>query len=123
MVSEKQFQDVVLRYAVLRNYRCYHTFDSRRSNPGFPDLVLVRTMPEPQVVFAELKAQRGRLTPDQQDWGDLLSAVSEHTNGVMSYHLWRPDDWDEIEGILRGPTRAELDAAAWRAAQDLPVVR
>jgi len=62
----------------------FHPFDSRRSTPGWPDIVLVRP---PSVIFAELKTATGRLTPAQRTWLDALDGCP----GVEAY-LWRPSD-------------------------------
>lgn len=61
----------------------YHTFDSRRSNRGFPDCVFVRGE---RIVFAELKSQKGRLRPEQREWLAGLEATPAET------HVWRPAD-------------------------------
>ena len=92
-LSERDFQAQVVQLAKLTGWRVYHTYDSRRSNPGFPDLVLVRA---PRVILAELKRERGRVTAAQREWGETLRACP----GV-EYYLWRPSDWDEIEQVLR----------------------
>jgi len=60
---------------------------------GFPDLILVRP---PRLVVAELKAARGRLEADQQQWLDWFRSVP----GV-DVHVWRPADWDLIVATLR----------------------
>lgn len=90
--SEKPFQEQVLELARLSGWRCYHTHDSRRSAAGFPDLVMVRP---PVVLFAELKAEDGRLRPGQRGWLGVL----ERCPGVV-VRLWRPSDWPEIEETL-----------------------
>lgn len=59
---------------------------------GWPDLTLVRE----RLIVAELKSSRGRISADQQAWLDRLSAA-----GVPAY-LWRPEDIDEVEELLRG---------------------
>ena len=41
-MTEKKFQAAVLQIANMYGWLAYHTHDSRRSAPGFPDLVLVR---------------------------------------------------------------------------------
>ena len=92
-VSERDFQRQVVELAELTGWRTYHTYDSRRSNPGFPDLVLVRA---PRVIFAELKREKGRVTVAQRDWARVLRACP----GV-EYYLWRPSGWDEIEDALQ----------------------
>lgn len=74
----------------------YHTHDSRRSAPGFPDLVLVH--PEHgRVVFAELKAEGRYPIPEQRKW---LSAL-KRCPGVEVF-LWRPRDWESIVETLGG---------------------
>lgn len=70
-------------------WRTYHTHDSRRSEPGFPDLVLVHAG-QHRVIFAELKTATGRTTPEQDAWlADLTAA------GVEAY-LWRPADLPRV---------------------------
>lgn len=90
--TERAFQASVVRYARLMGWSTYHTHDSRRSDPGFPDLVLVR---RPRVVFAELKAERGRVRPAQRAWIAELRACGQ------AVYLWRPSSWQEIEEALR----------------------
>lgn len=96
-ISEKAFQAQIVELARLSGWLCYHTFDSRRSAAGFPDLVLVRP---PVVVFAELKSEAGKLRPEQQAW---LEALRE-CPGVEA-RLWRPGDWEEIEATLTRRTK------------------
>jgi len=92
-ISEKAFQAQVLDLARLSGWLVYHTHDSRRSAPGFPDLVLVRP---PVVLFAELKSEEGRLRPEQRDWLEAMWGC-----GDVEARLWRPSDWPEIEGMIR----------------------
>ncbi len=93
--TERDFQRQVETLAKLLRWEGYHTWDSRRSQPGFPDLVLVR---EGEVIFAELKVGKNKTTLDQQRWGAILSRVG----GNVSYYLWRPEDWDDIKRVLEG---------------------
>lgn len=85
----------------------YHTYDSRRSNKGFPDVVAVRGG---RLIVAELKgySKRGRLgkmSDDQMAWMQKLGQVECVVSGdrCVAYHLWTPDDWlsGEIETVLR----------------------
>lgn len=95
--TEKSFMATVVQFAKLHGWLVYHTHDSRKSEPGFPDLVLVRTTEgNRRVLFAELKMDGNRLTDEQAKWMTAITLA-----GVRAV-LWRPDDWDEIEGILRG---------------------
>lgn len=90
-VTEKQFQANVLRLAKTLGWLAYHTFDSRRSGQGFPDLVLARE----RVLFVELKAQNGKVSQYQRQWEEaLLKAGAEH-------YIWKPADWDDIASILQ----------------------
>ena len=92
-MSENEFQLWVTDLADLYGWRWYHTHDSRRSNAGFPDLVMVRSG---VLIFAELKSQRGRSTAEQQSWlADLWTR-----DGVRAY-LFRPSDMEAIEEVLR----------------------
>lgn len=90
-VSEASFQASVIQLAKMCGWLAYHTHNSRRSEPGFPDLVLVKP---PRVVFAELKTAKGKPSPAQERWLAALAA-----SPVESY-LWRPDDWDQIRSLL-----------------------
>jgi hypothetical protein len=89
------FQADVLRLAKLLGWRAYHTFDSRRSQKGYPDLTLVRD----RVIVAELKAEAGKTTVEQDEWIEAFRAA-----GVAAY-CWRPSDWSEIEKVLSKATR------------------
>lgn len=90
--TEAQWQQTVVELAKLCGWLVYHTYDSRRSEPGFPDLVLVR---EQRLVFAELKTDRGRIRPEQQEWLERL-----HETGAEVY-VWRPRDFELVHRRLR----------------------
>ena len=91
--GERDFQAQIIDLAHLQGWRIYHTRDSRRSEPGFPDLVLVRGR---CCIFAEVKTESGKVTSEQREWLDALSGVHEH-----STIIWRPGDWPDIERTLR----------------------
>jgi hypothetical protein len=94
--SEAHFQTRVMRAAhVLGWWLVYHTWDSRRSPSGFPDLVLINEK-QRRHIFVELKTERGRLTVAQERWRDGLLGVG------VEWYLWRPSQWDELIGVLRG---------------------
>lgn len=90
--TEKQFQAAVVEYALLQGWRVYHTFDSRHSVAGFPDLCMVRGL---RLLFAELKTEKGRESKAQREWLDALGLATPEV------WLWRPSDWPEIETVLR----------------------
>jgi hypothetical protein len=94
---EKDWQAEVVDIALRCGWRRkYHTFDSRRSDRGFPDLVLCRP---PRLIFAELKTNTGRVTGDQQAWLDDLAAC-----GAEAY-TWRPFDRPTVDRVLASRAR------------------
>lgn len=97
-ISEKEFQAQVIELARLFGFRVYHTFDSRRSAKGFPDLVLVHPRDHDKgfarVIFAELKSERGKLSGEQKEWIALLRQT------ILEVYIWRPSDWPKIQTIL-----------------------
>lgn len=95
--SERSFQNQVLALASLRGYLTYHTHDSRRSEPGFPDVCLVKVKGDGfgRLVFLELKAVGGTVSPEQRCWIESLAAVP----GVVA-QVVTPEDWSLIEYIL-----------------------
>lgn len=82
-MPEKALLEQVREAARVLGLRCYHTHDSRRSEPGFPDVVLVGRH---GVLWRELKTHTGRLTRDQQDWIDRLHIAGQDAA------VWRPSD-------------------------------
>jgi hypothetical protein len=95
-MSERQLQEAVLELAGALGYRAYHTYDSRRSQPGFPDLVLVR--PPDRIVFAELKGERGRISREQASWLSDLHLVELSINARCAeepfrVQVWKPEQW------------------------------
>lgn len=92
-LTERQWQDKVVGTAKALGWICYHTHDSRRSERGFPDLILIRGN---ALVAIELKTMKGRVRPEQVLWLEAFAGVSR-----VSSMLARPSDWDEIERVLR----------------------
>lgn len=62
---------------------------------GFPDLVLVSPA-QKRIVYAEIKSEKGTLSPEQIAWKLILEAAKQE------YYLWKPQDWDKLTKILRG---------------------
>jgi hypothetical protein len=96
-MTEKDFQQWVVDLATVLGFHCYHTYDSRRSAPGFPDLVLTKNG---RLIFAELKREKGKVTPEQTQWLNALGVVCEQNETVEKY-LWRPSDAPQIEEVLQ----------------------
>lgn len=98
-VDEKDFMAEVVKRAKALGWLVYHTYSSRKSQPGFPDLVLLRAG---VMVVAELKTEKGKTTAEQDTWLEAfhnLAAVAAVSN--VRVFLWRPQDWPQIEEVLR----------------------
>lgn len=101
--TEAEFQQQVEEYAALRQWEFMHirpamnqvggwrTPISGALGRGFPDLLLVRGN---RLIFAELKAQKGRLTPAQSHCLDVLR------NSGNEVYVWRPSDLSSILELL-----------------------
>lgn len=93
-MRERDFQRLIVEAAGYLGYAVYHTFDSRRSNPGWPDLVLLK---QGRMICLELKTERGRIRPEQEVWIAALDQVPGVTARIV-----RPSQWDQIEALLKG---------------------
>jgi hypothetical protein len=92
-LAEEELLGKVRSLALANGWLFYHTRDSRRSEAGFPDCVLVKPG---RLIFAELKSAKGKPTHAQEVW---LSLLAHSVPGVVCY-LWRPKDVVEIAEIL-----------------------
>jgi len=92
--TERAFQQTIIDAARVLGWLTYHTFDSRRSAAGFPDLILVRGN---RMLAIEVKGPRGRVSEAQQAWLELLNDVPG-VHALVAY----PDDWESVECALRG---------------------
>ena len=95
-MAEHVWQAAVMRLLKDAGYMVYHTFDSRRSPSGFPDIVAVHKTPGRELLAIELKTDTGIVSEAQQAW---LTALAGCT-GVVS-EVWRPADLDRIVEVLR----------------------
>ena len=97
-ISENVFLDLVLRLAKMNGWRVAHFRTARTKHGGFltpvqgdgkgyPDLTMVRG---DRLIFAELKAERGSMEPEQKEWLAELK-----TTGAEVYK-WKPRDWGAI---------------------------
>ena len=98
MHETKVFMPAVIEAAQAHGWLVYHTYDSRKSVSGFPDLCMARAG---TLMFVELKSARGVMTPEQQRWHYELREVARATH--VATHVWRPEHWHDgtIEGVLR----------------------
>ncbi len=99
-LTEAQFQRQVVDLAELYGYRCHHPWISIHSSSGWPDIALFRPG---RFLLAELKTQRGKLSPAQHDTIDLLRLAG------VEVHIWRPSQLEEIREILADDDRVIND--------------
>lgn len=103
-MNESQFQKQVIQLAQLYGWRVAHfrpawSKDGQRcmtavqaDGQGFPDLCMVK---KARLLFAELKSDKGKLNPEQNEW------ITRLTNSMRcEVYIWRPEKWDEIQEIL-----------------------
>lgn len=91
-MTEKQFQAQIISFAKVLGWKIYHTYNSQKSEPGFPDLVLVKD----RILYRELKTDSGKLTFYQKQWGKAI----EKAGG--DWAVWRPADIQAIrEELMR----------------------
>lgn len=96
VISETELLANILELAELTGWYAHHDRPALmadgsyrtaiQGNEGFPDLVLAK---DGRVLFWELKDDKGKPTPAQEIWLEML-------NG----EIMRPRDWDRIERIL-----------------------
>lgn len=82
-MSETQLLEHIRSACRKLGLKCYHTHNSKHSERGFPDLVILGN----PVLFRELKSSTGKVTPDQQAWLDELREKGQDAG------VWRPADW------------------------------
>ena len=102
MTDEKTFQKQVIELAHILGYTVAHFRPAKTAHgwrtpvaadgAGFPDLVIAG---HGRILYRELKTTTGRLSDDQEAWGEIL------TRNGADYAVWRPSDWDTIAHQLR----------------------
>jgi Holliday junction resolvase len=92
-ITEKQFQAELVELLERFGWRTYHTFDSRRSAAGFPDLIAVKG---PRLLAIEVKSEAGVVSLDQRAWLTAFAAVP----GVIALVIRPAADLSELAAIL-----------------------
>lgn len=92
-ITEKAFTQQVMHLLKAMGWKAYHTWRSVHSVKGFPDICAVKGE---RLLFAELKTEKGRVTPEQEEWLELLAVPQSN-----EVYLWRPSDWEEIVEICQ----------------------
>lgn len=103
-MSESELQSAIIGLAHLLGWRVAHFRSANTAQgwmtpvaadgKGFPDLVLARGG---RLVFAELKAERGRMSKEQDAWLDALRLTG------ATVAVFTPRDWlnGTVDAVLR----------------------
>jgi hypothetical protein len=114
-ISETAWQEQVIDLAHTLGWR--HMFVRRSIGkgrkwttatnvPGWPDLTLW-SEGRTRVIFAELKSESGKPSPDQ------IAVLRSLTNAGCETAIWRPSDLYHVALVLNGRARAEIDWEVW----------
>lgn len=95
--TEANFQRVIVEIAEANGWWVYHVYDSRRSNPGFPDLLLLRGA---TMLLLECKSEKGKASPEQEAVIQRLKQVK-----YVEADIVRPRHADQIAAVLRSAKR------------------
>ena len=100
-ISEAALQKSLIEVAEMHGWMVHHETDSRRSNPGLPDLICAH--PNHGVVFIELKSERGYLRPAQREWRDALTMAG------ANYYVFRPRDRFTADALFVSGDMPEME--------------
>jgi len=82
--EETDMQDGIRQAAEALGYLTYHTYDSRRCTPGFPDLWILGFG---KLIVPELKAGKNKTTEAQDRW------ISELRAAGVDARVYHADQW------------------------------
>lgn len=92
--GEAAFDTTIVEFAEHRGWKLtYHTWNSQRSEAGFPDRVFIHRGWR-RFLIVEIKDMIRQVTDEQAAWLDAL-----HDCGIEC-GVWRPSDWEQIERVL-----------------------
>lgn len=108
-ISEKDFLKQVIDLAHIYHWKVAHFRPAmtkhgwrtpvQADGKGFPDLILVR-IKDGRMIIAEVKTEKGKLTPEQEEWKEFFLAV-DYENRTVEAYIWRPSDFQNIVEILK----------------------
>jgi len=118
-MSEKDLQTHVRRVAKVNGWRAFCWWSSLHSPAGWTDLVLIREIdrgdhdldwlwdlrgyPKAEMIFVELKSEKGKVSPEQEEVHRLLRLTGH------AVYVWRPSDLlsGRVEEVLGGFRQTE----------------
>jgi len=93
-ITEADLREQIRDLCKLFGWRFLFTWTSIHSPKGMLDLLLINAE-QKRAIFAELKSEKGKMTPEQQEVFDMLKACGEEV------YLWKPSDIERVAEILR----------------------
>ena len=93
VITEKQLREQIRDLCKVFGWKFYFTWTSIHSPKGLPDLILCKP---PRLILAELKTEKGQVSPHQREWIDLL----QECQGNVECYIWRPGDIETVARIL-----------------------
>jgi hypothetical protein len=103
-LTEKEWQAQVVSLAKQMSWKIYHPYRSDRSEPGWPDLCLVRD----RFLAIELKTEKGKLSDAQKDWIRAL------LNAQVEVYVCRPRHLEQLAEVLQARERRH----SWTLAEE-----
>ena len=102
-MTEAELQSTITEAMEWGGWIVHHETDSRRTNPGWPDLLAIHASTG-RLLVLELKSAAGKMTEAQRRWIHSWVAVEAQlgTNHVR-VGVVRPDDLDKVLGWLTSP--------------------
>ena len=101
-MTEQMMQDSIRVAALQYGWKFYHTHNSRRSDAGYPDCVMIR---DGVMLVYELKAQRGRVSPQQREWLAAFAGLGFNVRAAIVRPVPRDDSelsYDAALAMLAG---------------------
>ena len=93
-ITERIFQDQIRTLALMNGWQFFHPSPGqvrpgvwRSDGKGYPDITLAHE--SRGLIFAELKTNDGKASPEQLTWLKALAPYAE-------VYIWRPFDIDDI---------------------------
>lgn len=106
-VPEAELQRVATQLMRMVGWRVFVDRLAWRSDAGWPDVHGVHPVMK-RTVYVECKTERGKLSPAQEEWRDVL------IDACQSYVLLRPSTWEAFVRVVVPPQL--LAADPFRAA-------
>ena len=117
--NEREFQSILQEGLTREGWNWNHTYRMRTSSGawrtsttavGFPDLLAIRP---PHILALEVKADKGRMGPEQVEWLARFAALPTGLAWVL-----RPrDNWQHVANWLHNPWKAPT-IHGWEAPPD-----